>query len=195
MFFETGSSTIDADQVEDLQTVAHQIITVEAPVAIVGHTDNTGATPYNFQLGHDRAASIRDRLIELGVPETLIVTIDSEGESCPIETNSNSQGRAANRRVEIFPPDLTPDCEESTNQGCDEDSYRILNGQADLLELDGQASRCRQIRPESLKTRRPPFLKRSDDEAAGHSVDELKSLRRSTLAHSGSRTDPRRTPV
>lgn len=70
-------------------------------VRIVGHTDNTGSDAINNPLSVDRAASTRSYLAARGVDGRRIA-IDGMGERYPIATNESADGRARNRRVEIF---------------------------------------------------------------------------------------------
>ena len=70
-------------------------------VRIVGHTDNTGSDAINNPLSMDRAASTRSYLTGRGVDGRRIA-IDGMGERYPIATNESADGRARNRRVEIF---------------------------------------------------------------------------------------------
>ena len=70
-------------------------------VRIVGHTDNTGSDAINNPLSVDRAASTRSYLVSRGVDGRRIA-IDGMGERYPIASNDTADGRARNRRVEIF---------------------------------------------------------------------------------------------
>ena len=70
-------------------------------VRIVGHTDSTGSDAINNPLSMDRAASTRNYLTARGVDGRRIV-IEGMGERYPIVTNDTAEGRARNRRVEIF---------------------------------------------------------------------------------------------
>ena len=70
-------------------------------VRIVGHTDNTGSDTINNPLSVDRAASTRSYLVSRGVDGRRIA-IDGMGERYPIASNDTADGRARNRRVEIF---------------------------------------------------------------------------------------------
>lgn len=65
-----------------------------------GHTDSVGSEAYNMKLSQERAASVRDYLVQQGVaPET--VTAAGFGQAQPIATNETAQGRQQNRRVEL----------------------------------------------------------------------------------------------
>jgi len=66
----------------------------------VGFTDNQGETRQNFGLGRERAAFVKDELVEMGFDKRRIMT-DSQGENNPIATNNTEEGRAKNRRVEV----------------------------------------------------------------------------------------------
>ncbi|MDY7574943.1 OmpA family protein [Actimicrobium sp. CCI2.3] len=70
-------------------------------VTIVGHTDNTGSPAVNNPLSVDRASKTRDYLISRGIAPGRF-TIEGRGANDPIASNNDSNGRARNRRVEIF---------------------------------------------------------------------------------------------
>ena len=72
-----------------------------ARVTIIGHTDNVGSDAVNDPLSVNRAASVRNYLTSRGVPAAHI-SIDGCGEREPIASNATAEGRARNRRVEIF---------------------------------------------------------------------------------------------
>lgn len=71
------------------------------PVAVEGHTDNVGTLPANQQISEARAKVVRDALQARGVPTE---RLKAEGFSFqrPVVSNSNEEGRALNRRVEII---------------------------------------------------------------------------------------------
>ncbi len=70
-------------------------------VTIIGHTDSTGTDAINNPLSINRAASTRDYLVARGVA-TSRIAIDGRGSREPIANNNTAEGRAKNRRVEIF---------------------------------------------------------------------------------------------
>jgi len=70
-------------------------------VTIIGHTDNVGSDAVNNPLSVNRAAAVRDYLVPRGVAASRIA-IDGRGSREPVADNSTAQGRAMNRRVEIF---------------------------------------------------------------------------------------------
>ncbi|MBK5205335.1 MAG: OmpA family protein [Polaromonas sp.] len=70
-------------------------------VTIIGHTDSTGSDAINNPLSFDRANAARDYLVSRGVAAQRIAT-DGRGSREPIANNATEQGRAQNRRVEIY---------------------------------------------------------------------------------------------
>lgn len=72
-----------------------------ARVTIVGHTDSAGSDAINNPLSVQRAAAVRDYLTTRGVAVGRIA-IDGRGSREPVASNDTAEGRARNRRVEIF---------------------------------------------------------------------------------------------
>ena len=70
-------------------------------VVIIGHTDSTGPLQHNMGLSKRRAEAVRDHLVETGVPARILRTL-GRGPNDPIATNNTSEGRALNRRVEVY---------------------------------------------------------------------------------------------
>lgn len=70
-------------------------------VSIIGHTDNTGSDAINNPLSVDRANSARDYLVARGVAATRFTT-DGRGSREPVADNGTADGRAKNRRIEIY---------------------------------------------------------------------------------------------
>jgi len=67
---------------------------------LMGHTDSRGDKSKHFNFGKYRARKLRDVLLEYGIEKRRIKT-DSKGSSKPLASNSTSEGRNQNRRVEI----------------------------------------------------------------------------------------------
>jgi outer membrane protein OmpA-like peptidoglycan-associated protein len=70
-------------------------------VTLVGHTDAVGDGATNILVSERRAKNVRDILKSKGVAASQIVT-KGMGESKPIGSNDNPNGRRQNRRVEVF---------------------------------------------------------------------------------------------
>ncbi len=70
-------------------------------INIVGHTDSTGTDAVNLPLSRRRARSVGNYLVSRGVSPDRIV-VEGRGSREPIASNATFEGRAQNRRVEIF---------------------------------------------------------------------------------------------
>lgn len=100
--FATGSYAIEPDFRSVLDRFASSL--QENPgtrISIIGHTDSTGGDTINNPLSVNRAASTRDYLSSRGVSMGRM-SIDGRGAREPIAGNETPEGRARNRRVEIF---------------------------------------------------------------------------------------------
>jgi outer membrane protein OmpA-like peptidoglycan-associated protein len=67
---------------------------------VEGHTDSVGGDAYNQQLSEERGTAVRDYLVEQGMA-TASVTTKGFGETQPVASNDNAEGRQQNRRVEL----------------------------------------------------------------------------------------------
>ena len=74
---------------------------VEASIIIEGHCDARGTEAYNISLGDRRAESAKAYLVDLGVDPSLITTI-SYGEERPLDSGSNAEAWAKNRRAHFI---------------------------------------------------------------------------------------------
>lgn len=72
-----------------------------AMVHIVGHTDSSGRAAGNLALSLRRAESTRDALVARQVGAQRL-SVAGMGQEEPVGDNRSVQGRAMNRRVEIF---------------------------------------------------------------------------------------------
>ncbi|MCX7566626.1 OmpA family protein [Sulfitobacter sp. F26169L] len=101
ILFATGSSAVRPDLQRDLGAVAGNLQAYpDSTVQIVGHTDSDGEAAFNQQLSESRANAVASVLINNGVSRARIQSY-GRGESQPVASNLNPQGKAQNRRVEI----------------------------------------------------------------------------------------------
>ncbi len=101
ILFDVDSSALRPDSrstLRDLATNIHQY--PDELVDVEGHTDSTGTSAYNQPLSNRRASSVRDFLVDNGVPSSSVTAV-GYGETRPKATNSTPEGRQLNRRVEI----------------------------------------------------------------------------------------------
>ena len=100
--FATGSAALKPELRDVLSQFAKGL--TEAPntyVKVIGHTDSVGTDANNQKLSVERADSVRDFLNDRGVSGNRI-EVTGRGEREPIASNETVEGRAKNRRVEIF---------------------------------------------------------------------------------------------
>lgn len=104
--FESGKATITPDSYISLMKVVDIMETFkEATFEIVGHTDNVGGKDKNKQLSADRAAAVKNFLVEKGIEESRMTTAGM-GDAQPVATNKTPEGRAQNRRIEFTRTDI-----------------------------------------------------------------------------------------
>ena len=72
----------------------------EISFSVEGHTDSDGDEALNQDLSERRAKAVADQLVKMGIDNSRL-TSKGWGESNPTESNSTSEGKAANRRVEF----------------------------------------------------------------------------------------------
>lgn len=99
--FQSNSSSLSEDSKKQFAEAAQTIAKSNVKIRIEGHTDSSGSLAQNKKLSQDRAKSVKDFLIENGVSADRI-TAQGFGPSKPVADNSSVQGRAQNRRVEIY---------------------------------------------------------------------------------------------
>jgi len=108
-----GSSSVLDPVATDLQKYPRLKIELQ------GHTDSTGSDAYNLKLSQQRAEAVREYLVEHGVPPAQLVA-RGYGETMPIASNDNADGRTRNRRVVMFvvtnPGDVNVQGEGKLNQ-------------------------------------------------------------------------------
>lgn len=101
LHFASGAAELDAvarDHLDRLLTAAPQV----ARMTVVGRTDSTGSARVNDALARARAAVVHDYLRERLPAFSVPVTIAAKGACCFVSSNRTSDGRHANRRVEVF---------------------------------------------------------------------------------------------
>ena len=72
----------------------------DVSVEIGGHTDSWGMPHDNLKLSQQRAAAVKEYLINSGIPAWRLLEI-GYGDTRPIDSNDTADGRFANRRIEF----------------------------------------------------------------------------------------------
>ena len=101
ILFNSGKSSFQKQTIPVLQAMA--AILKEYPTAkfsLEGHTDADGSEAMNQKLSEDRAAAVKNYLIEQGI-EASRLSSKGFGESAPVDSNKTAKGKANNRRVEV----------------------------------------------------------------------------------------------
>jgi len=108
LYFDFDEGGLTERTQRQLQIVADILQTdPDKKLTISGHTDALGTEEYNDELSSQRAESVLEALVRLGVKESQIVTV-AKGQSQPRRPNftetgeDNPSGRRANRRTEIY---------------------------------------------------------------------------------------------
>ncbi|BEG77923.1 OmpA family protein [Achromobacter xylosoxidans] len=100
--FDTDKTDLKPALLPVLDSVARSLNQhPELRAKVVGHTDSTGALAHNQTLSVNRARSVTDYLSRQGVAATRL-SVEGRGPSDPIGDNATAEGRALNRRVEVY---------------------------------------------------------------------------------------------
>ncbi len=100
--FDTDKADIKPESAQALGEIAKMLkADASLKVAVVGHTDATGAVPHNLKLSQDRAQAVMQALIrDHGIDAGRLQAFGC-GPFAPVATNDTDDGRARNRRVEL----------------------------------------------------------------------------------------------
>lgn len=102
ILFDAGSSRIAQASLPAIDEIAETLKSCpSAVIHVEGHTDSDGDAESNLILSVSRAEAVADKLIALGVGEDRIYAI-GYGESLPIASNDNRDGKSRNRRIVIM---------------------------------------------------------------------------------------------
>jgi outer membrane protein OmpA-like peptidoglycan-associated protein len=102
VLFDTGKYSLKPGAREKLAKVAGILLAYPGlNIEVGGYTDNVGGDAMNQTLSENRAASVRDYLVQQGVASNS-VSAKGFGNTLPVASNNNSAGRQQNRRVELL---------------------------------------------------------------------------------------------
>lgn len=103
--FAPGSANIDAAAEAAVEQLGEIVAMIDMPVVVSGHTDNvpirSNVFASNWELSAARAAGVARALVGRGRDPSAI-TVEAFGEYRPLADNSTAEGRAQNRRVEVY---------------------------------------------------------------------------------------------
>lgn len=101
ILFDTGKATLKAESLPTLKMILG-LLNDDSSLnfSIEGHTDNQGGKAINQPLSENRAEAVKRWLEGKGIDSTRLRTAGF-GDTKPIDSNKNPEGRANNRRVEF----------------------------------------------------------------------------------------------
>jgi len=99
-YFDFDIHSLSAEASQTVADIANVLQNVEGLILLEGHTDNSGTDAYNQALSMRRANAVRDALVSRGIAADRL-RVRGFGERQSAATNSTSEGRALNRRVEV----------------------------------------------------------------------------------------------
>jgi outer membrane protein OmpA-like peptidoglycan-associated protein len=101
IFFEFNKTELLPSSFAELNKVVQFMLEEDVKkIEIAGHTDSQGSDSYNQKLSEGRAAAVVNYLASQGISSERMIAA-GYGETRPIDTNTNDEGRAQNRRVEF----------------------------------------------------------------------------------------------
>jgi len=100
--FESGRASVRPEAKDVLEQIYNLLIQAEdSKLKLINHTDNTGTQDANYALSTARAESVKNFLIQKGIPATRFQKTDGKGQDEPVADNNTPAGKAKNRRVVI----------------------------------------------------------------------------------------------
>ena len=102
ILFDFNKSNLQSAAKKQLDKFAAEMADMpETDITILGHTDNVGTAEANQKVSDNRANAVAKYLQNKGISKDRII---AEGHSFndPVADNSTAEGRAQNRRVEIY---------------------------------------------------------------------------------------------
>ena len=102
ILFATGKSDLSTAAISELSKFAVSLAQhPDTDVTVNGHTDNTGSRAVNERLSLERANVVENFLVGQGLNRSRF-TANGLAYDVPVADNSTLDGRAKNRRVEIY---------------------------------------------------------------------------------------------
>lgn len=102
VLFRSGETSLRTEAMESLVEVVDLLQSEpDKKIRIEGHTDSTGNSDANLRISQQRADSVLEALVSLGVDASRVTSIGM-GQDFPIATNETEEGKARNRRVDVI---------------------------------------------------------------------------------------------
>jgi len=102
ILFDFNKSALKPEAKASLDKFAEKMADMtETNINVYGHTDNVGTAEANKKVSNQRAETVAKYLIQKGIAKDRIVA-DGLSFDFPVADNDTEEGRAQNRRVEIY---------------------------------------------------------------------------------------------
>lgn len=99
--FKSASAVLTPKGAQVLDQMAEAILKLDNSfIQVIGNTDNVGNRMSNIQLSLARAQTVKDYLINKGIPAKDL-SVSGQGPDNPIASNDTDAGRARNRRIDF----------------------------------------------------------------------------------------------
>lgn len=103
ILFDFNKTNLKADAKAALTKFAGVLVAnPEMDIAVLGHTDNVGTLAANQKVSLNRAKTVANYLVAQGASRVQMKTVEGRDYSMPIASNETVEGRAQNRRVEVY---------------------------------------------------------------------------------------------
>jgi chemotaxis protein MotB len=103
-FFDAGSAVLRPDALPVLDIIMEEVTPLQQALRVEGHTDDRlvgGRFKSNWELSSSRAAAVVDYIERAhGYPSSMLSLV-GYGASRPLKSNNSSDGREANRRIDL----------------------------------------------------------------------------------------------
>jgi OOP family OmpA-OmpF porin len=96
VYFAVGQSDLDEDGRRAVVAAANSVKTSDVPIAVTGYADPSGNPDQNLGLAKNRAAAVRDALVQEGVPESRVMMTPPD-EARRVEITLAEAGTATQR--------------------------------------------------------------------------------------------------
>jgi outer membrane protein OmpA-like peptidoglycan-associated protein len=101
LLFDSAKSTLQPSSQEQLVNIAEILKAFpKVNIKIGGYTDNVGDDKANMKLSADRANTVMNELIKLGIDKKRLEA-EGYGEQHPVASNDTEEGRQQNRRIAV----------------------------------------------------------------------------------------------
>jgi outer membrane protein OmpA-like peptidoglycan-associated protein len=102
-FYPNTTKIVPDEKLDSFLTIALAYLSEnpDSKMVVEGHTDNIGSEERNVIVGKERAESVKQKFVRAGFNADQLM-IESKGLSQPIASNDTEEGRAKNRRTEIY---------------------------------------------------------------------------------------------